>query len=175
MRRSKARRRGGDSGSFWISYSDMMAGMLFTFALILFMAIYQLVDLQQKKTIELETKEAQLSTQQSLLITQEAELADKEELLATTTLLLQQQQKELDENRTALTSAQQSLSLQQSKIDEQAALLAAQQSEIDKLIGLRSRIIEELRDELHGAGLDAVVDKNTGAIAFCSLTSAVTN
>ena len=166
MRRSKKMRRGGENGSFWISYSDMMAGMLFTFALILFMAVYQLVDLQQKKTIELETKEAQLSTQQSLLIDQEAELKDKEELLATTTLMLQEQQTELEENRTALTAAQQSLSLQQSKIDEQAALLAAQQSEIDKLIGMRSRIIEELRDELRGAGLDAVVDKNTGAIAF---------
>ena len=166
MRRSKKVRRGGENGSFWISYSDMMAGMLFTFALILFMAVYQLVDLQQKKTIELETKEAQLSTQQSLLITQEAELADKEELLATTTLMLQEQQAELEKNRTALTSAQESLSLQQSKIDEQAALLAAQQTEIDKLIGLRSRIIEELRDELRSAGLDAVVDKNTGAIAF---------
>ena len=166
MRRSKKMRRGGENGSFWISYSDMMAGMLFTFALILFMAVYQLVDLQQKKTIELETKEAQLSTQQSLLIDQEAELKDKEELLATTTLMLQEQQAELEENRTALTAAQQSLSLQQSKIDEQAALLAAQQSEIDKLIGMRSRIIEELRDELRGAGLDAVVDKNTGAIAF---------
>ncbi|MBQ7886752.1 MAG: OmpA family protein [Clostridia bacterium] len=166
MRPGKKRRRGGENGSYWISYSDMMAGMLFTFALILFMAIYQLVDLQQKKTMELQTKEAQLSTQQSILLDQEAQLKDKEELLATTTLMLQKQQKELDENRTALTAAQQSLSLQQSKIDEQAALLAAQQTEIDKLIGLRSRIIEELRDELRGAGLDAVVDRNTGAIAF---------
>ena len=166
MRPGKRIRRSRDSGSYWISYSDMMAGMLFTFALILFMAVYQLVDLQQKKTIELETKEAQLSTQQSLLIDQEAQLKDKEELLATTTLILQEQQKELDENRTALTAAQQSLSLQQSKIEEQAALLAAQQTEIDKLIGLRSRIIEELRDELRRENLDAVVDRNTGAIAF---------
>ena len=166
MRPGKKMRRRGENGSYWISYSDMMAGMLFTFALILFMSIYQLVDLQQKKTIELETKEALLSTQQSLLLDQEAELADKEELLALTTLQLAQQQEELEKNRTELSAAQQSLSLQQSKIDEQAALLAAQQMEIDKLIGLRSRIIEELRDELRGAGLDAVVDKNTGAIAF---------
>ena len=170
MRAGKRIRRSRDSGSYWISYSDMMAGMLFTFALILFMAVYQLVDLQQKKTIELETKEAQLSTQQSLLIDQESQLKDKEELLATTTLMLQEQQRELDENRTALTAAQQSLSLQQSKIEEQAALLAAQQTEIDKLIGLRSRIIEELRDELRRENLDAVVDRNTGAIA---LTGAV--
>ncbi len=166
MRPGMRRRRSGDNGSYWISYSDMMAGMLFTFALILFVAIYQLVDLQAKKTMELETKEAQLSTQQSILLDQESQLQDKEELLATTTLMLQEQQAELEENRAALTSAQQSLALQQSKIEEQAALLASQQTEIDKLIGLRSRIIEELRDELRSENLDAVVDRNTGAIAF---------
>ncbi|MCR4708251.1 MAG: OmpA family protein [Clostridiales bacterium] len=145
--------------SFWISYSDMMAGMLFVFALILFMAVYQIVDLQKKKTIELETKEAQLSSQQSLLLDQEAELADKEALLASSTLLLQQQQSELDNSRTALILAQK-------RIDEQTALLASQQARIDKLVGLRSEIIEALRDKLQEAGLDAAVDKNTGAIAF---------
>lgn len=166
MRPGKKMRRGGEGGSYWISYSDMMAGMLFTFALILFMAVYQLIELQEQKTIELETKEAQLATQQSILLDQEAELQDKEELLATTTLLLDEQQKELEENRTALTAAQQSLSLKQQQIDEQASLLAAQQEEIDKLIGLRSKIIEELRDELRSQGLEAMVDRNTGAIAF---------
>ncbi|MFQ9805711.1 MAG: OmpA family protein [Christensenellales bacterium] len=144
----------------------MMAGMLFVFALILFAAVYQLVDLQQKKTVELQTKEAQLSTQQSLLIDQEAELKDKEELLAATTLALQQQQQELDENRTALTSAQESLSLQQSKIEEQAALLAAQQAQIDKLVGLRSQIIEDLRDNLSNVGQRVTVDRKTGAVTF---------
>lgn len=166
MRPGRKMRRGGDNGSYWTSYSDMMAGMLFTFALILFAAVYQLIDLQQKKTMELQTKEAQLSTQQSILLDQEAELRDKEELLATTTLMLQQQQEELDENRTALTAAQQSLSLQQSKIEEQAALLASQQDQIDKLIGLRTQIIEELSRELSSVGLNAVVDRKTGAIAF---------
>ena len=76
MRPGKKMRRSGDNGSYRITYTDIMAGMLFTFALILFMAVYQLVDLQQKKTIELETMEAQLSTQQSLLIVLEAQLLD---------------------------------------------------------------------------------------------------
>ena len=154
----KTRPRGGDN-SYWTSYSDMMAGMLFVFALILFAAVYQLVDLQQKKTVELQTKEAQLSTQQSLLIDQEAELKDKEALLAATTLALQKQQEELDENKTALTSAQESLSLQQSKIDEQ-------QAQIDKLVGLRSQIIEDLRDNLSNVGQRVTVDQKTGAITF---------
>ena len=166
MRPGKKLRRNGDNGSYWTSYSDMMAGMLFTFALILFAAVYQLIDLQQKKTIELQTQEAQLATQQSILLDQEAQLKDKEELLATTTLMLKEQQEELDENRSALTAAQESLSLQQSKIEEQAALLAAQQTQIDKLIGLRTQIIEELSSELSSVGLNAVVDRKTGAIAF---------
>ncbi len=119
----KTRPRGGDN-SYWTSYSDMMAGMLFVFALILFAAVYQLVDLQQKKTIELQTKEAQLSTQQSLLIDQEAELKDKEELLA------------------------------------------AQQAQIDKLVGLRSQIIEDLRDNLSDVGQRVTVDRKTGAVTF---------
>lgn len=82
MRPGNKRSRRRSDGSYWTSYSDMMAGMLFVFALILFAAVYQLVDLQQRKTVELQTKEAQLSTQQSLLIDQEAELKDKEALLA---------------------------------------------------------------------------------------------
>ena len=132
------------------------------------MAAHKLMKLfmQQKKTIELQTKEAQLSTQQSLLIDQEAELKDKEELLAATTLALQQQQEELDQNRTALTSAQDSLALQQSKIEEQAALLAAQQAQIDKLVGLRSQIIEDLRDNLSDVGQRVTVDRKTGAVTF---------
>lgn len=166
MRPGKKLRRSADNGSYWTSYSDMMAGMLFTFALILFAAVYQLIDLQQKKTIELQTQEAQLATQQSILLDQEAQLKDKEDLLATTTLMLTQQQEELDENRSALTAAQESLALQQSKIEEQAALLAAQQTQIDKLIGLRTQIIEELSSELSSVGLNAVVDRKTGAIAF---------
>ncbi len=166
MRQGKKRRRSGENGSYWISYSDMMAGMLFTFALILFMSIYQLVELQQQKAAELALKESQLSAQQGLLTTQSLQLEQKEGLLAAATLTLQTQQAELETNRAALTAAELSLGLQQSQIQAQATLLANQQLEIDKLVGMRSRIIEELRDELRGAGLDAVVDKNTGAIAF---------
>lgn len=56
--------------------------------------------------------------------------------------------------------------MQQSKIDEQAALLAAQQAQIDKLVGLRSQIIEDLRDNLSNVGQRVTVDQKTGAITF---------
>ena len=41
MRAQHGRRARGDASSFWISYSDLMASMLFVFALILFFSILQ--------------------------------------------------------------------------------------------------------------------------------------
>lgn len=182
MRAQHGRRARGDASSFWISYSDLMASMLFVFALILFFSIYQLVDLQEKKTAELETQAAQLATQQSLLLDQEAELKDKEELLATSSQLLEEQQTQLDEQAAllALTAAQleeretafdaQSVELEEARLQIALAQqnLDAQQAQIDNLIGVRSRIIEDLRDEMRSAKLGTVVDRQTGAITFTS-------
>lgn len=182
MRAQHGRRARGDASSFWISYSDLMASMLFVFALILFFSIYQLVDLQEKKTAELETQAAQLATQQSLLLAQEAELKDKEEQLATSSQLLEEQQTQLDEQAAllALTAAQleeretafdaQSVELEEARLQIALAQqnLDAQQAQIDNLIGVRSRIIEDLRDEMRSAKLGTVVDRQTGAITFTS-------
>ena len=189
MRAHHGRRARGDASSFWISYSDLMASMLFVFALILFFSIYQLVDLQEKKTAELETQAAQLASQQSLLLDQEAELKDKEALLATSSQLLEDQQTQLDEQAAllALTAAQleeretafdaQSVELEEARLqialaqqnlDAQQLRLDEQQAQIDNLIGVRSRIIEDLRDEMRSANLDTVVDRQTGAITFTS-------
>ena len=46
------------------------------------------------------------------------------------------------------------------------ALLAAQQAQIDKLVGLRSQIIEDLRDNLSNVGQRVTVDRKTGAVTF---------
>ena len=75
MKKRRASRRGsGESGSYWISYSDLMAAMLFVFALILFVSLYRLVELQQTRAAELATKEAQLAQQQSILLDAQAQL-----------------------------------------------------------------------------------------------------
>lgn len=201
MKPRRGQRPKSDNGSFWISYSDLMAAMLFVFALILFVSLYKLVDLQETKAVELQTKEAQLVQQQSLLLDQESELKDKEELLAFSTQQLDEQEKTLDEQTALITLSQtqltekekeladkqsafdlQSIELekaklqiatvkadiaaQQEKLDTQETMLSSQQVKIDNLVGVRSRIIEDLRDQLNSANLDAGVDKNTGAITF---------
>lgn len=185
-RRARGRVR-GDSGSFWISYSDMMAAMLFVFALILFVSLYQLVELQQTKSAELKAKEEELSTQQTALISAQTQLTTQQTTLDAQAALLAQSQAQLSEKEqelvqkqdafdlqaTALADAQSqiaaaqiSLATQQQRLDEQEALLSSQQTKIDNLVGVRSRIIEDLRDELSKADLDTGVDKNTGAITF---------
>ena len=67
------------------------------------------------------------------------------------------------------------LSLSQSALGEQLGVSRqsvfkwesdAAVPEIDKLIGLRSRIIEDLRSALESKNLGVFVDRNTGAIAF---------
>ena len=117
MKKRASRRHSSDTGSYWISYSDLMAAMLFVFALILFVSLYQLVDLQQTKTAELETKEAQLAQQQSILLSAQAELKDKEELLALSTQQLDEQQITLEEQAKLL-----SLSLSQLSAKEKELL-----------------------------------------------------
>ena len=202
MKKRRASRRGsGESGSYWISYSDLMAAMLFVFALILFVSLYRLVELQQTRAADLATKEAQLAQQQSILLDAQAQLKDKEELLALSTQQLDEQQitleeqakllslslsqldakeqelldkqnafdlqsVELEEAQQQIALAQASILAQQGKLAEQEALLSTQQEKIDNLIGVRARIIEDLRDELNSASLNAGVDKNTGAITF---------
>ena len=42
----------------------------------------------------------------------------------------------------------------------------AQQAQIDKLVGLRSQIIEDLRDNLSNVGQRVTVDRKTGAVTF---------
>ena len=143
----------------------MMAGMLFVFALILFAAVYQLVDLQQKRRLSCKPCRRSFPTQQSLLIDQEAELKDKKNCWRDDARLAAAAGGAGSKPNGAHQRAG-SLTLQQSKIEEQAALLAAQQAQIDKLVGLRSQIIEDLRDNLSDVGQRVTVDRKTGAVTF---------
>lgn len=61
---------------------------------------------------------------------------------------------------------EQELEEQQEIISKQEQLLADQQSELDRVMGIRSDLVEALRDEFNGSDLNVVVDAKTGAITF---------
>lgn len=174
--------RGGNSGASWISYSDMMAALLLVFVLILCVSLYQYFTM-------LESKEAELDEQRTLVLTQQQTLTDQSTLLAAQQITLgaQQlqlaaQQQTLDDQAVQLFALQTTLDDQQTTLEAQQIALAARETEltnlqtafdaqtarIEDLIGVRSRIITTLSQALNAAHLNAAVDPTTGDIVLDS-------
>lgn len=65
-------------------------------------------------------------------------------------------------------SREQELVAQQELIEEQQEQMEEQQEQLDRIIGIRSELIEALRDEFEGSDLKVFVDSQTGAITFDS-------
>ncbi len=167
--------RGAQGGFSWISYSDMMAALLLIFVLILTYSLYQYFTMLETKTLELDTKNAELEKQQIALDLATDELNAKEQaLIIIQTDLdslqdkLSAQEDELNNARAALIIKQQALDDATKKLEEQQLALSAQAQKIDDLIGIRTTMIRELSSSLSAASLKAAVDPNTGDIVLDS-------
>ena len=78
-------RRGGDGGTHWISYSDMMCSLLLMFILAITLCIYHyytLLDQVGEQQAQLEAAQITLSQKEKDLETTRVELMGKEEDLA---------------------------------------------------------------------------------------------
>lgn len=192
MQKSKYRRRRGDNGSYWISYSDMMAALLLVFILVLLSSLYQYFMMLKTKTDELTQKEDLLVVQQSTLDAKETELsaalqlqaeqqdklnaqeqalAEQTGLLDATKLALAAQADDLALAQSELDDSQKQLADQQNRLDAMSLLLSAQkqqledqQTQLAALVGVRAEIIQELSLALKNANLKATVDSKTGDI-----------
>ncbi len=167
--------RGAQGGFSWISYSDMMAALLLIFVLILTYSLYQYFTMLETKTLELDTKNAELEKQQIALDLATDELNAKEQaLIIIQTDLdslqdkLSAQEEELNNARAALIIKQQALDDATKKLEEQQLALSEQAQKIDDLIGIRTNMIRELSVSLSAANLKAAVDPNTGDIVLDS-------
>lgn len=185
-----------DKGAAWISYSDMMAALLLLFVLVLSYSIYQYFIMLQTKTLELDEKGALLSSQQvtldeqtAQLLLQQQTLKQQEDALNSAQTSLANQQLTLDEQQNLLTAARAELASreeelaaaqlqlgdQQNRLDAATALLDTQrqalenqQVKLDDLVGVRTKIIQELSATLTNANLRSTVDRNTGDIVLDS-------
>ena len=187
-------RQGGDSGSFWISYSDLMSAIVLVFVLILFYCMYQYFDM-------LEVKTAELLRQSGLLDEQQAALTQSEQDLSSAQAALDQKQSELDAQSKKLSEAEQAslaqqaklllqeqtLAALQDKLNQQESQLAAQQSQLDeatrqqqatqaqlenqqaqldKLVGVRAELVSSLINALAASNLSGASVDDSGAIVF---------
>lgn len=189
------KRRPEDHGfNIWRSYSDMMAGILLLFVLIMCVTLFQAqksyndslkerdekIALQEKYTEELLEKQSALDKQAGTLKSQDEQIKSKDEQLKSqdeelTSLAekLEEQQKTLEEQEKKLASQkkklakqQDTLEEQQSALDEKTELLNTQQEKIDKIIGVKADVVEALQKEFAKKNLNVDIDSQTGALTL---------
>ncbi|MDY3016350.1 OmpA family protein [Blautia sp.] len=169
------RRKKSENGGFnvWRSYSDMMAGVLLLFVLLMCVTLFQAqksydesikerdekIALQEEYTLEilaqqneLDEKEGQLKDQNQQLKTQDEKLKDQEELLAQLASKLKDQEATLNS--------------QQAALNEKTALLKDQQAQIDQIIGVKADVIEALKKEFAKNNINVDIDTQTGAMTL---------
>jgi len=143
-------------------------------------------DLESAESI-LANQETQLNEARSLLDEKEDQISAKQQELDALSVQLGQQQTTIDDQKQTLAQAQSlidekedqisakqqeldalsvQLGQQQTTIDDQQRQLDDQQRQIEQLVGMRTRIITSLSEALRSAGINAAVDRATGAITL---------
>ena len=131
---------------------------------------------------QLEESQNQLGQQQAKLDEQESELAKQEMTLAEQAAMLEELQKTLEAQQASLTAKEaeveeknvllqqqeSELANSQAKLDEANALMVSQQERIDKIIGVKAELIEDLNEEFQANHINVQIDKETGAILLDS-------
>ena len=171
MRRKKKSENNGFN--VWRSYSDMMAGVLLLFVLIMCVTLFQAqksyneslqerdekIALQEEYTQELLDKQNALDKKDETLQNQDAQLKTQDEKLA-------EQDQQLAALAAKLKEQESTLNAQQSALDEKTAQLKDQQAQIDQIIGVKADVIEALKNEFSKNNINVDIDAQTGALTL---------
>ncbi len=164
----KRRRNTDGETTYWLSYSDMMAGLLLVFVLIIaFTMLHAKIQYDEKQT-ELIGKEQEL-------LVQADELENERDIVAKQKTTLDEQAKMLNAQEEALAEQGEKIAIQEETLREQhellnklEAIMSEQQQKLDDIIGVRAELVEELSREFSDSDLKVSVDETTGAITFDS-------
>lgn len=181
-RRTAAKRRGGNDGSFWLSFSDLMSSLMVIIILVMFYMIYQYFNMMELNQAELARQQYNLDQAQTELESNQTKLSEAEQQMIAQQILLNAREAELKDAQAVLASQQEDLAqaeadlaavraqldAQGAEISRQQAVLDDQQRQIEQLIGLKPKIITALSDALKTSGISATVDPATGSIALKS-------
>ena len=145
--------------TYWLSYSDMMAGLLLTFVLII-----SLTMLHSK--IQFDEKETELTIRSGELEDERATVAEQKARLDEQAKMLNAQEEALSEQGQKIAIQEKTLREQHELLNKLEALMSEQQQKLDNIIGVRTELIEELKNEFGNSDLSVSVDEKTGAITF---------
>lgn len=169
----KKKKSEGNGFNVWRSYSDMMAGVLLLFVLIMCVTLFQAqksyneslqerdekIALQEEYTQELLDKQNALDKKDETLQNQDAQLKTQDEKLA-------EQEQQLAALAAKLKEQESTLNAQQSALDEKTAQLKDQQAQIDQIIGVKADVIEALKNEFSKNNINVDIDAQTGALTL---------
>ncbi|MCR4740719.1 MAG: OmpA family protein [Lachnospiraceae bacterium] len=159
MRNRDHKKKLDEETTYWLSYSDMMAALLLIFVLIIAVTMLRAKIQFDQKQSELLGKEEELIIQSDALEDERKLVASQQELLNEQALTLVSQQRELEEK-------EETLKRQQLLLTELQKIMDEQQAKLDNIIGVRSELIEALKEEFDDSNLSIAVDEKTGAITF---------
>ena len=175
MHNRRASRGSAGGGASWISYSDMMAALLLIFVLVLCYSLFQYFSMLESKTKELDSQkqlltvqEAELDEKTQALLSAQAELQKKEDDLQDAQTVLVKAQADLEDAKKLLLVREEDLNKLQQQVESQQQALLDTTKQLDGLIGVRTRIIQDLSSSLAQAALKAAVDPQTGDIVLDS-------
>lgn len=169
------KRKKSDNNGFnvWRSYSDMMAGVLLLFVLLMCVTLFQAQKSYDESLKERDEKIAlqeeytlEILAQQSALEEKEGQIKNQDEQLKSQDEKLEEQKLLLAELAARLKDQEATLSAQQTSLDEKTAQLADQQKQIDKIIGVKAEVVESLRKEFSKNDVNVDIDAQTGALTL---------
>ena len=162
MRRKKKSEIGGFN--IWRSYSDMMAGVLLLFVLIMCVTLFQAQKSYDESIQERDEKIRLQEEYTAELLSQQMELDEKNGQLQTQNEQLNKQEALLAELAAQLKEKEAQLAAQQTDLDEKTQLLITQQQKIDKIIGVKAEVVESLQQEFKNNNINVNIDAKTGAM-----------
>lgn len=162
------KKRKSEDGGFnvWRSYSDMMAGVLLLFVLIMCVTLFQA---QKSYDESIKERDERLALQEEYtleILAQQTELEEKQGLLEDQDEQLKSQDEKLAEQEALLAQLAARLAQQEEDLNEKTALLADQQAKIDNIIGVKAEVVESLRQEFAQNNVNVDIDDQTGALTL---------
>ena len=121
----RRKHREDEDHSYWLSYSDMMAGLLLMFVVVISFTMMQAKRQYEADAQALAKQQLTLDKQQQTLVSQQKELEEKESTVA-------EQEKQLEEQQKTVDEQEKQLKEQQKTADEQAKKLEEQQKTADE-------------------------------------------
>ena len=162
----KRRRKTDEETTYWLSYSDMMAGLLLVFVLIIaFTMLHAKMQYDEKQT-ELIGKEQELLVQADELENERNIVAQQKTTLDEQAEMLNAQEEALAEQGEKIAIQEETLREQHELLNKLEAIMSEQQQKLDDIIGVRAELVEDLSREFSDSDLKVAVDETTGAITF---------